>query len=195
PLPDGVDALEIAPLLCAGIIGYRAYARSEVRPGGRLGLFGFGGSAHIVIQIARHHGCRVFVFSRGGAHREHAIALGAEWVGDSFAAPPERLDAAILFAPAGELVLPALEALDPGGTLAVAGIHLSAIPPLDYARHLFEERTLRSVTANTRSDARELLRLATEIPIRTSVHRYPLEQANTALADLKSDRIRGAGVL
>jgi alcohol dehydrogenase, propanol-preferring len=137
----------------------------------------------------------VCVYSRGGAHREHATELGAEWVGDSFARPPEPLDAAILFAPAGDLVPAALAALDRGGTLAVAGIHLSEIPPLDYGRHLFQERELRSVTANTREDGRELLRLGLEIPIRTSVHRYPLDRANQALQDLKHDRIRGAAVL
>lgn len=195
PLPEDLEAVSLAPLLCAGIIGYRAYARSGIQPGERLGLFGFGGSAHIVLQIARHHGCRVFVFSRGGAHRDHALELGAEWVGDSFDPAPEPLDAAILFAPAGELVRPALAALDRGGTLAVAGIHLSEIPPLDYQRHLFQERTLCSVTANTREDARALLRLATEVPIRTSVHPYPLERANEALLELKHDRIRGAAVL
>jgi len=194
-LPPDADPVETAPLLCAGIIGYRAFARCRARPGARLGLFGFGGSAHIVMQIARYRGCRVFVFSRGGAHREHATELGAEWVGDSFARPPEPLDAAILFAPAGDLVPAALAALDRGGTLAVAGIHLSEIPPLDYGRHLFQERELRSVTANTREDGRELLRLGLEIPIRTSVHRYPLDRANQALQDLKHDRIRGAAVL
>jgi propanol-preferring alcohol dehydrogenase len=147
------------------------------------------------MQIARHRGCRVFVFSRGGEHRDHALALGAEWIGDSFARPPEPLDAAILFAPAGDLVPVALASLDRGGTLAIAGIHLSDVPPLDYRRHLFEERELRSVTANTREDGRELLRLGLEIPIRTTVQRYPLERANQALQDLKHDRIRGAAVL
>jgi propanol-preferring alcohol dehydrogenase len=195
PLPEGIDPVELAPLLCAGIIGYRAYARSGVRPGGRLGLYGFGGSAHIVMQIARHRGCRVFVFSRGGAHRDHAVELGAEWVGDSFERAPEPLDAAILFAPAGELVPAALASLDRGGTLAIAGIHLSDIPRLDYQQHLFQERQVRSVTANTRADGRELLRLGLGIPIRTAVRRYPLERANEALQDLKQDRIRGAAVL
>jgi propanol-preferring alcohol dehydrogenase len=195
PLPEEVDPVALAPLLCAGIIGYRAYARSRVRPGGRLGLYGFGGSAHIVMQIARHRGCRVFVFSRGGAHRDHALELGAEWVGDSFERAPEPLEAAILFAPAGEIVPAALESLDRGATLAIAGIHLSDIPPLVYARHLFQERALESVTANTREDGRELLRLALDVPIETSVHPYPLERANQALQDLKQDRIRGAAVL
>lgn len=194
-LPEDADAASLAPLLCAGIIGYRAYLRSRVRPGGRLGLYGFGGSAHVTIQVARHHGTEVYVFSRGGEHRALAEELGAAWVGESFDRPPHPLDGAILFAPAGELVLPALEALDRGGTLAVAGIHLSDVPPLEYARHLFEERALTSVTANTRQDGAELLALAAEIPIRTRTTLYPLERANEALLDLKRDRIRGAAVL
>jgi propanol-preferring alcohol dehydrogenase len=194
-LPEDALPLEVAPLLCAGIIGYRAYARSRIQPGGHLGIFGFGGSAHIVIQIARHFDCEVSVFSRGGSHRELAWELGAAWVGDSFDAPPRKLEAAILFAPAGDLVPPALEALDRGGTLAVAGIHLSQIPELDYQRHLFQERELCSVTANTREDGQELLRLAAEIPIRTHTLPYALEDANQALDDLKHDRIRGAAVL
>jgi propanol-preferring alcohol dehydrogenase len=194
-LPESSPAREMAPLLCAGIIGYRAWAQSGIQPGGRLGLVGFGGSAHIVIQIARHFGCEVYVMSRGGRHRELAVELGATWVGSSTERPPHPLDAAILFAPAGELVPPALEALDRGATLAVAGIHLSAVPPLDYARHLFQERGLRSVTANTRRDGEELLRLAAEIPIRTHTVPYPLGEATRALLDLKHDRIRGAAVL
>jgi propanol-preferring alcohol dehydrogenase len=195
PLPEEIDARTLAPLLCAGIIGYRAYARTGIGRGRRLGLYGFGGSAHIVIQIARHFENEVFVFSRGGEHRELAGELGAAWVGDSYDVPPSPLDAAILFAPAGELVLPALEALDRGGVLAVAGIHLSDVPPLDYQRHLFQERELRSVTANTREDARALLRLAREIPITTHTVPYPLERAGEALVDLKEDRVRGAAVL
>jgi propanol-preferring alcohol dehydrogenase len=194
-LADDAPPRETAPLLCAGIIGYRAYVRSGIQPGGSLGLYGFGGSAHIVIQLARHHGCEVFVASRGGRHRELALELGAAWVGEPGERPPRPLDAAILFAPAGELVPPALEALDRGGCLAVAGIHLSPVPPLDYQRHLFQERGLASVTANTRRDGEALLRLAREIPIRTHTVGYPLEEANRALADLKHDRIRGAAVL
>jgi len=194
-LPESVSAEQLAPLLCAGIIGYRAYRRSRIEPGGRLGLFGFGGCAHVTIQVARHHGCEVYVFSRGGAHRELAEELGATWVGDSFARPPHPMDAAILFAPAGELVPPALEVLDRGATLAIAGIHLSDVPALDYRRHLFQERTLQSVTANTREDGHALLELAAAIPIRTHTRRYALEQANEALLDLKQDRIRGAAVL
>lgn len=195
PLPAALAPEQAAPLLCAGIIGYRAYVRSGIRPGGRLGLYGFGGSAHIVIQIARHHGCQVFVVTRGGVHRELAESLGASWVGDSRERPPAPLDGAILFAPAGELVPVALAALDRGGTLAVAGIHLSQVPPLDYQTHLFDERTLCSVTANTRADGAALLALAAEIPIRTHTQRYPLEAANQALLDLKQDRVRGSAVL
>jgi propanol-preferring alcohol dehydrogenase len=195
PLPEGLEAHALAPLLCAGIIGYRAYTRCAVRPGGVLGLWGFGGSAHVTLQVAAHFGCRVHVFSRGDAHRDLARELGAASVQGSFDTSPEKLDAAILFAPAGELVLPALEALDRGGVLAVAGIHLSEIPPLDYQRHLFQERELRSVTANTREDAAALLRLAAEIPIRTHTATYALEDATRALADLKHDRVRGAAVL
>ena len=139
--------------------------------------------------------CDVFVFSRGGVHREHATELGAAWVGDSFEASPRPLDGAILFAPAGEIVPAALEGLDRGGTLAVAGIHLSDVPVLDYQRHLFQERGIQSVTANTREDGRALLALATEIPLRTNTCVYPLEAAGDALIDLKADRIRGAAVL
>lgn len=195
PLPEGPSAREIAPLLCAGIIGYRAYRRSRIRPGGRLGLWGFGGSAHIAIQVARHFGCEVYVFSRGGEHRGLAQELGAAWVGDSREPSPRPLDGAILFAPAGDLVPPALEALDRGATLAIAGIHLSDVPSLDYQRHLFQERAVQSVTANTREDARELLELAAAIPIRTRTQPYPLEAANEALMDLKHDRVRGCAVL
>ncbi|MBW2396131.1 MAG: zinc-dependent alcohol dehydrogenase family protein [Deltaproteobacteria bacterium] len=194
-LPEDADPTQLAPLLCAGVIGYRAWVRSRVKPGGRLGLFGFGGSAHIVLQIARHHGCRVYVASRGGRHQALAREMGADWVGDSTEPMPDRLDGAILFAPVGTLVPPALEALDRGATLAVAGIHLSEIPALDYARHLFQERQLVSVTANTRGDARALLRLAEEIPIRPHTRSYPLERANEALLDLAEDRIQGAAVL
>lgn len=195
PLDPRLAARDVAPLLCAGIIGWRAFTRSRVHPGGRLGLFGFGASAHIVIQIARHHGCEVFAFSRAPEHAAFARALGAAWAGGSFETPPAPLDAAIVFAPAGELVPVALERLDRGGTLALAGIHMSDVPALDYQRHLFQERTLTSVTANTRADARALLALAAEIPIRTATTPYPLERANEALLDLAEDRLRGAAVL
>jgi propanol-preferring alcohol dehydrogenase len=195
PLGDALAPRDVAPLLCAGIIGYRAFARSRVKPGGRLGLWGFGASAHIVIQIARHRGCEVFAFSRAPEHAAFARSLGAAWAGGSFEAPPAPLDAAIVFAPAGELVPAALERLDRGGTLALAGIHMSDVPRLDYQRHLFQERTVTSVTANTRADGRALLALAAEIPIRTETTLYPLARANEALADLAGDRIRGAAVL
>lgn len=194
-LREDAAARSLAPLLCAGIIGYRALVRANAPPGGRLGLFGFGGSAHLVAQIARHRGCEVHVFSRDERHRDLARRLGAAWVGGSFDRPPHPLDAAILFAPAGELVPAALSVLDRGATLAVAGIHVSQIPPLDYQRHLFQERTLQSVTANTRADGEELLRLAAEIPLAPETVSYRLEDANQALADLSQDRIRGAAVL
>jgi propanol-preferring alcohol dehydrogenase len=195
PLAEALPARELAPLLCAGIIGYRAYRRSGVRKGQWLGLYGFGASAHIVIQLARHDGARVAVVTRGPRHRALAGALGAAWVGDLTASPPEPLDAAILFAPAGDLVPVALAALDRGGTLAIAGIHLSPIPPLDYARHLFQERRVVSVTANTREDGRALLRLAAEIPITTSTQEFPLAEANDALRRLAHDEVEGAAVL
>lgn len=195
PLPEGVSSREAAPFLCAGIIGYRALRRSEVRPGEPLGLYGFGASAHVVIQIARHWGCPVYVCTRGDRHQALAREMGADWVGGADALPPVKLRAAILFAPAGELVPRALEALDRGGTLAVAGIYLTPVPELDYQRHLFQERTLRSVTANTRRDGEELLRLAEEARLRTHTEEYPLEAANQALHRLKYDQVRGAAVL
>lgn len=194
-IPDALPARDAAPLLCAGIIGYRAFVRSRVQRGGRLGLWGFGASAHIVVQLARHAGVEVYAFSRAPAHADLARELGAAWVGGSFDAPPAPLDAAIVFAPAGELVPAALERLDRGGTLAIAGIHMSDVPPLDYQRHLFQERTVTSVTANTRADGRALLALAAEIPLRTRTTVYPLVRANEAFLDLKQDRVRGAAVL
>lgn len=194
-IPEGLEPLHAAPLLCSGIIGYRALRRSEVRPGGRLGLYGFGASAHVVIQIARHWGCSVFVATRGERHRALAREMGADWVGDAAERPPEKLDAAIIFAPAGELVPPALEALDRGGTLALAGIYMTDIPSLRYEDHLFYEKSVRSVTANTREDGRELLALAAEIPIRTQTEVFPLDAANDALYKLKHDEVRGSAVL
>ena len=194
-LPEGLGDEEIAPLLCAGIIGFRALKRAEVKPGSTLGLYGFGGSAHIAIQVARYWGCRVFVMTRGGRHRELAESMGADWVGPAEARPPAPLDSAILFAPAGEIVPPALEALDYGGILAIAGIHLSPIPTLEYERHLFHEKELRSVTANTRADAEEFLALAARIPVRTHTVAFDLGQANQALQMLKHDEVKGAAVL
>jgi propanol-preferring alcohol dehydrogenase len=195
PLPDSLAARDAAPLLCAGIIGYRALARSRIQPGEPLGLYGFGASAHIAIQVARHWGCPVYVATRGPRHQALARDMGAAWVGDSFEQPPVALRGAILFAPAGELVPTALAALDRGGTLAVAGIHLSDIPALDYQQHLFQERTLCSVTANTRADGAALLRLAGEIPLVTHTEEFPLAQANDALARLRDDEVAGAAVL
>ena len=195
PIPPAFTDEQAAPLLCAGIIGYRALRRSELKPGQRLGLYGFGASAHLCIQIARHWGCEVYVCSLREEHQALARQLGAIWVGGTAEAPPEKLHAAILFAPAGDLVPPALQALEKGGTLAIAGIHLSAIPSLDYGRDLFGERTVRSVTANTRQDAIELLQTAAAIPIRPHVERYSLEKANEVLQALKRGTVRGAGVL
>jgi propanol-preferring alcohol dehydrogenase len=166
PIPSVFTDEEAAPLLCAGIIGYRALRLSGVRPGQRLGLYGFGASAHITIQVARHWGCSVFVCSLREEHRALARELGAVWVGGAADAPPEPLHGAIIFAPAGEIVIPALRALDRGGTVACAGIHMTPIPSIDYDRDLFNERTLRSVTANTKQDGLDLFREAAEIPIR-----------------------------
>ena len=195
PLPTGYDDEELAPLLCAGIIGYHALVRAEVPEGGVLGIYGFGGSAHITAQIAIARGARVHVMTRGVAARELALALGADSVQEAADAPPEPLDSAILFAPAGELVPPALEALDGGGTLAVAGIHLSDIPALHYAEELFQERQLRSVTANTRADGEEFFRIAAEIPLRPTTVAYPFDAADQALQDLAADRVTGAAVI
>jgi propanol-preferring alcohol dehydrogenase len=194
-IPEGVEPMHAAPLLCAGIIGYRALKRSEIRPGGRLGLYGFGASAHVVIQVARHWGCSIFVATRGDRHQAMAREMGADWVGGAADTPPEKLDAAIIFAPAGEIVPVALEALDRGGTLALAGIYMSQIPPLDYETDLFYEKSVRSVTANTRQDGMELLDLASEIPIRTQTELFPLDAANDALWKLKFDQIKGSAVL
>jgi propanol-preferring alcohol dehydrogenase len=195
PLPDRFDDAQAAPLLCAGIIGYRALARAEVPGGGRLGLYGFGSSAHVVMQIARHRGCRVFVATRGASHRALAQRMGAEWVGGPTDTPPEPLDSAIVFAPAGEIVPAALAALDKGGTVSLAGIHMSPVPEMDYERCLFHEKNLRSVEANTREDGRGLLREAAEIPLRPKTTSFALEQANEALSLLAQDRIDGTGVL
>jgi alcohol dehydrogenase, propanol-preferring len=193
PLPEDQPPERLAPLLCAGIIGYRALLRAQLPPGGRLGVYGFGASAHLAAQVAVRQGARVHVVSRTVAAQQLALSLGA--ASASAGPPPEPLDSAILFAPVGTLVPPALKALDRGGTLAIAGIHLSDIPPLDYERHLFQERSLRSVTANTRRDGREFLALAAERPLEVTVTRYPLDAADRALADLAGDRVRGAAVL
>ncbi|MGH3830765.1 MAG: zinc-binding alcohol dehydrogenase family protein [Pseudonocardiaceae bacterium] len=193
PLPSGYPDAELAPLLCAGIIGWRALARANLPPGGRLALYGFGASAHLTAQIALARGATVHVLTRSVQARELALALGASSVGDD--APPEPVDSAILFAPAGELVPAALAALDRGGTLALAGIHLTDIPMLNYQRHLFQERQLRSVTANTRQDGHEFLRFAAEHRLRVTTTPYPLDRADTALTDLAANRVHGAAVL
>jgi len=195
PIPTIFNDQEAAPLLCAGIIGYRALRRSNVKPGQRLGLYGFGASAHITIQVARHWGCQVYVCSLRKEHQELARQLGAVWVGGAAEPPPEKLHGAIIFAPAGELVTPALRALDRGGTVAIAGIHMTPIPIIDYDHDLFYERTLQSVTANTRQDGLDLLAEAAAIPIRPHTMPFKLEDANRALQMLKTGTIQGAGVL
>jgi propanol-preferring alcohol dehydrogenase len=194
-IPDGFSDVEATPLLCGGLIGYRALRRSEIRPGGRLGIFGFGSSAHVTLQVALHWGCKLFVFTRGEARRRQALRMGAAWAGGPADPSPEPLDGAILFAPAGDLVPPALRALRRGGTLAIAGIHLSTVPAMEYEPHLFYEKRLTSVTASTRRDGEELLREAEAIPIRPTTVEYPLREANRALRDLKEGRIEGTAVL
>lgn len=195
PIPPVFTDDEAAPLLCAGIIGYRALRLSGIKPGQRLGLYGFGASAHITIQIARHWGCRVYVSSLKPEHQELATQLGAIWVGGATEMPPDRLHGSIIFAPAGDIVPPALRALERGGTLALAGIHMSSIPPLNYDREVFGERVIRSVTANTRQDGLDLLREAAAIPIKPHTVRYRLDEANHALQALKAGSFQGAAVL
>jgi propanol-preferring alcohol dehydrogenase len=194
-LPGGYSDGELAPLLCAGIIGYRSLQRAQLPPCGRLGLYGFGGSAHITAQVALAQGAEVHVMTRGARARELAVGLGAASAQDPADPPPEPLDAAILFAPVGDLVAPALQALDRGGTLAIAGIHLSDIPSLNYQHHLFGERQIRSVTSNTRADARAFLEFAGQRHIEVTAPKYPLGQADRALRDLSERRIAGAAVL
>jgi propanol-preferring alcohol dehydrogenase len=194
-LPEALDDERAAPLLCAGIIGYRALRRANPPPGGSLGVYGFGGSAHLAAQVAAAEGVRVHVLTRSRRARDLALGLGAASATDTAEGPPEPLDAAILFAPAGDLVPAALAALDRGGTLAVAGIHLSAIPPLDYASHLFMERKVTSVTANTRGDGREFLEVAARIGIEVTTVPFALADADAALAALAHGEITGAAVL
>lgn len=194
-LPEGYFDEQLAPLLCAGIIGFRALRRADLPAGGRLGIYGFGASAHLTAQVALAQGARVHVMTRSTAAQQLSLRLGVTSAGAADDPPPERLDSAILFAPVGELVPVALAALDRGGNLAVAGIHLSDIPSLDYQRHLFQERTLRSVTANTRADGREFLAFAASHPLAVTVTTYPLGNADAALADLAADRVEGAAVL
>ncbi len=194
-IPDIFSDEEASPLLCAGIIGYRALRLSEIKPGQRLGLYGFGASAHVAIQVAVHWGCKVYVFSRSEEHRKLAEKLGADWTGTSKDEPPTKMDSSVIFAPAGELVLDALRALDKGGTVALAGIYMTPIPEMDYVKYLYHERTLRSVANATRQDGEELLKIAAEIPVRTTTQAFRLEEANEALRLLKEGKINGAAIL
>jgi alcohol dehydrogenase, propanol-preferring len=194
-LPDTYDDLHLAPLLCAGIIGYRSMKRCNLRPGGKLGIFGFGSSAHIVMQLARHRGHEVYVVSRAEKHQDLAREMGAAWCGADAAGLPARLDGAIIFAPVGSLVPAALDALDGGSAVALAGIHMTPIPQMDYHAHLYRERDIHPVTANTRQDGRELLAEAAASSVQPHIVEYPLQKANVALRDMKEDRINGTGVL
>jgi propanol-preferring alcohol dehydrogenase len=195
PIPERFSEVDAAPLLCAGIIGYRALKVSQVEPGQRLGLYGFGSSAHVTIQVARHWGCEIYVFTRSEGHRRLARKLGAVWVGGAKDAPPEKMHSSIIFAPAGWIVPEALRDLDRGGTVALAGVTMTPIPELDYDQLLYWERGIRSVANFTRQDAEELLEVAAEIPIETKVQTFSLEQANQALLAMKRSEIDGSGVL
>jgi propanol-preferring alcohol dehydrogenase len=193
-LPDSLGDLEAAPLLCAGVIGYRALRRADVRPGERVALLGFGASAHLALQLLNHWGCETVVLTRGARHRELARELGAAWVGHAAEAPPGSCDRAVVFAPAGELVPVALGIVRPGGTVSLAGIHMSTIPAFDYAL-LWQERSLRSVANMTRQDAQEFMDLCPVAGIRTEFETYPFDAANDALLAIADDRVRGAAVL
>jgi propanol-preferring alcohol dehydrogenase len=193
-LHESLSDPQVAPLLCAGIIGFRCLRLSGVKSGSRLAFYGFGAAASVAIQVARHWGAEVYACTRGKNHQQLASELGAVWVGEASDEPPVKLDAAIIFAPAGELVPPALKALKKGGVLVLGGIHMSPIPSFDYDL-LYQERMIRSVANNTRQDGEDFLRIAAEIPVRTQVQVYPLRDANRALNDLKSDRVNGAAVL
>ncbi len=194
-IPEGFDDEQAAPLLCAGIVGYRAYKRALLPPGGRLGMYGFGASAHVLAQVALSQGAELHVVTRSADSKALARDLGAAWVGGPDQAPPTKLDAAIIFAPAGELVPTALDALDRGGTLSLAGIHMSDVPPLNYQQHLFYERQVRSVTANSRADGEEFLALAARLQVRMTVNAYPVDEADQALDDLAHGRYPGVAVL
>lgn len=194
PIPDGIDDLHAAPLLCAGIIGYRSLRLSEIRPGRTLGLVGFGSSAHLAIQVAKSWGCRVHVFSRTPSHRAHALDLGADWAGSLESGQEGLLDAAVTFAPVGGIIPRVLELLKPGGTLAINAVHLTPIPQLDYEL-IYGERTLRSVANLTRADGLEFLELADSINLQVTVSTYGLEGANQALAALKHSQVDGSLVL
>lgn len=193
-IPDIFSDVEATPLLCGGVIGYRAFRLSEIKPGGNLGMYGFGNSAHVVIQIAVTKGCKVHVFTRSQGHQELAKELGAVWVGTAQEEPPEPMDSSIIFAPAGALVLDALRVLDKGGTLALAGITMTPIPAMDY-QLIYGERTIRSVANTTRRDAEELLRAAAEVPIRTVVDTFPLEDANQVLHMMKYSKLKAGSAL
>jgi alcohol dehydrogenase, propanol-preferring len=193
-IPESFTDQQAAPLLCAGIIGFRCLRLSEISRGGKLGFYGFGAAAHVAIQVARHWGAEVYAATRGENHQKLALQLGAVWAGEAAAEPPALLDAAIIFAPAGELVPPALKALKKGGVLVLGGIHMSRIPPLDY-NLLYQERVIRSAANNTRKDGEDFLRVAAEIPIHTKVTMFSLRETNAALNALKSDRINGAAVV
>ncbi len=195
PIHQGFPDLSAAPLLCAGIIGYRSLRLSNIKKGGVLGLYGFGASAHVAIQVAKYWNCRIFVFSRGQGHRELGLKLGAEWAGTIDEDPPAKIQSSIIFAPAGSIVPRAMEHLDKGGTLATAGIYMTPIPEIEYNTQLYHEKVMRSVANSTRRDGMELLELAAKIPIKTEVLVYPLEKAQQALLDLKEGRINGAAVL
>jgi propanol-preferring alcohol dehydrogenase len=194
PIPEALTNERAAPLLCAGIIGFRSLRLSGIEPGGKLGLYGFGAAAHLAIQVARHWNVSVYAMTRDARHQKLALEMGAVWAGGTVEEPPAKLDAAIVFAPAGEIVPAALKALKKGGTVALGGIHMSPIPPLDY-NLLYQERVLRSVANNTRQDGEDFLRLAAGIPIHTETEVFPLRDANRALNSLKNDAIRGAAVL
>jgi len=193
-IPDGFPDEQAAPLLCAGIIGFRSLRLSGIKAGGRLGFYGFGAAAHVAIQVALHWGAEVYASTRDARHQKLALELGATWAGGTFDEPPKKLDAAIVFAPAGEIVPAALKALKKGGVLVLGGIHMSPIPSFNYDL-LYQERVIRSVANNTRQDGEDFLRVAAEIPIRTHVQMYPLAEANRALNALKNDAIPGAAVL
>ena len=193
-IPESFRDLDAAPLLCAGIIGFRALRLSGIERGGRLGFYGFGSAAHLAIQVARHWGAEVYAFTRDAAHQKLARDLGAVWVGYSNGSAPKLLDAAIIYAPAGELVPAALRELKKGGTLVLAGIHMSKIPAMDY-NLLYQERVVRSVANNTRQDGEDFLRVAAEIPIHTEFQVFPLDETNRALNAVKNDQVRGAAVI
>src|SRR5882757_7583146 len=193
-IPEVFPDEQAAPLLCAGIIGFRSLRLSGIKSGERLGFYGFGAAAHLAIQVARYWNVEVYALTRDARHQRLALDLGAAWAGETFAELPEKLDAAIIFAPAGEIVPAALKALRKGGTLVLGGIHMSPIPSFDY-NLLYQERVIRSVTNNTRQDGENFLRIAAEIPIRTRVQIFPLSEANRALNALKNDAIPGAAVL